>query len=57
MGPWDRKPQPTAGRLSHYLNLRVHHFLPVALKNVEPRNYRKIQNPPKIKGLPLPNAA
>jgi len=25
-GHWDKKPQPTADRLSHYLNLRVNDF-------------------------------
>ncbi len=56
-GPWDRKPQPTAGRLSHHLNLRVNDFSAVALKELKPRNYRKIQNPQKISELPLPGAA
>ncbi|MCC5617620.1 hypothetical protein LC605_21515, partial [Nostoc sp. CHAB 5836] len=56
-GPRDKKPQPTAGRLSHYLNLRVNDFSALALRNVKPINYRKIKNPQKIEGLPLPDAA
>lgn len=57
MGPWDRKPQRTAGRLAHYLDMRVEDFRAVALKGVNPINYRKIQNPQEIEGLPLPAAA
>ncbi len=56
-GPWDRKPQPTAGRLSHYLNVRVNDFSALALKDLKPRNYRKIKNPRNIRELPLPDAA
>ena len=56
-GPWDRKPQPTAGRLSHYLNIRVNDFSALALKDLKPRNYRKIKNPRNIRELPLPDAA
>ncbi len=56
-GPWDRKPKPTAGRLSHYLNLRVNDFSALALKGVKSRNYRKIENPQKIKDLCLSEAA
>ena len=32
-------------------------YLLVVLKNIEPRNYQKIQHPRKIKSLPLANAA
>ncbi len=56
-GPWDRKPKPTAGRLSHYLNLRVNDFSALALKGVKSRNYRKIKKPQKIKDLCLSEAA
>lgn len=56
-GPWDKKPQPTAGRLSHHLNIRVNDFSALALKGVPSRNYRKIQKPQPIKDLPLPDAA
>lgn len=57
MGPWDRKPQRTAGRLANYLDIRVHNFMALALKGVKPINYRKIQNPQQIDDLPLPDTA
>ncbi|MGK7874787.1 MAG: hypothetical protein AB4426_16235 [Xenococcaceae cyanobacterium] len=57
IGPWDRKPQPTAGRLANYLDLSIHNFVALALTGVKPRNYRKIQNPQKISDLPLQDAA
>lgn len=40
-GPWDRKPQPTAGRLANYLASQLLNFAALALQGVEPRNYRK----------------
>jgi hypothetical protein len=52
-GLWDKKPQATAGRLSHHLDIRVNDFSALALKGVPWRNYRKIQNPQQIKDLPL----
>lgn len=42
MGPWDRKPARSAGRLANYLGLQVAHFGTLALKKVAPRTYRKI---------------
>ena len=39
IGPWDRKPQRTAGRLANHLDIRVHNFMAVALKGVKPINY------------------
>jgi hypothetical protein len=56
-GPWDKKPQPTAGRLSHYLQIRVNDFSALALKGLKLRNYRKIQKPQPIKALSLLDAA
>ncbi len=56
-GPWDRKPQPTAGRLSHHLNVRVNDFSALALKKVKARNYRKIPKPHKINDFSLSEAA
>jgi hypothetical protein len=41
MGPWDRKPQPTAGRLANYLDSHIMNFAALALQGVKPRNYRK----------------
>jgi hypothetical protein len=56
MGPWDRKPQRTAGRLANYLDIRVHNFMALALKGVKPINYRKIQSPQGTSDVPLPEA-
>jgi hypothetical protein len=41
MGPWDRNPQPTAGRLANYLNSHITNFAALALQGIEPRTYRK----------------
>ena len=57
IGPWDRRPQPTAGRLANYLDIQIHNFVALALIGVKPRNYQKIQIPQKRKDLPLPDAA
>ena len=40
MGPWDRQPVRSAGRLANYLDLHVWHFVALALAGVAPRNYR-----------------
>jgi hypothetical protein len=40
MGPWDRQPVRSAGRLANYLDLHVWHFVVLALAGVAPRNYR-----------------
>ncbi len=57
IGPKDRRPQPTAGRLANYLDIHIHNFVALALAGVKPRNYQKIQIPQKRKDLPLPDAA
>ena len=41
MGPWDRQPMRSAGRLANYLDLHSWHFAALALEGVVPRNYRK----------------
>jgi hypothetical protein len=41
MGPWDRQPVRSAGRLANYLDLQAWHFAALALAGVAPRNYRK----------------
>lgn len=51
LGPWDNKPQRTAGRLASFLNLRVRNFADLALKNTTPRNYRKNTSPKESKNL------
>jgi hypothetical protein len=57
MGPWDRKPMPSAGRLANYLESHAANFSALALKEVEPRNYRIIQTPAPIHELQQPKAA
>ena len=56
-GPWDRKPQTTAGRLSHHLNVRVNDFSALSLKGVKSRNYRKIKKSQEIGVFELSKAA
>src|SRR5262249_61336820 len=34
MGPWDRKPKPSAGRLANHLDIHVARFSPLALPAV-----------------------
>src|SRR6266403_582005 len=41
MGPWDRQPVRSAGRLANYLDLHGWHFAALALEGLTPRNYRK----------------
>ena len=57
MGPWDKKPQPTAGRLANHLEIHAEHFAALALKDVAPRNYRKNPKSPQIKDLQYKTAA
>ena len=57
MGPWDRKPMPSAGRLANYLESHTANFSALALKGVEPRNYRIIHEHAHINELQQPKAA
>ncbi|MDJ0716502.1 MAG: hypothetical protein QNJ54_20200 [Prochloraceae cyanobacterium] len=57
IGPWDRRPQPTAGRLANHLDIHIDNFVALALSGVKPRNYQKIQTPQKNKDLPFLDAA
>jgi len=57
MGPWDRKPVPSAGRLANHLDIHVTNFSALALKGVEPRNYRIIRKTAQIKDLQQRDAA
>ncbi len=57
MGPWDRKPMPSAGRLANYLDIHAAHFSALALQGVEPRNYRVIHEHMPINTLREPKAA
>jgi len=51
MGPWDRQPVRSAGRLANYLDLHAWHFAALALKGIAPRNYRKNPHGFQRKGL------
>jgi hypothetical protein len=57
MGPWDRKPMPSAGRLANFLDIHATHFSTLALNGVEPRNYRVIHEYTHINELQQPKAA
>jgi hypothetical protein len=57
MGPWDRKPACSAGRLANYLGLHTAHFVTLAVKEVAPRTYRKFSNLQETSDPPLPLAA
>jgi hypothetical protein len=41
MGPWDKKPQPSAGRLANHLEIHIDNLSTFALEGVQARNYRK----------------
>ena len=49
LGPWDRKPKPTAGRLAYHLNSHIVNFMEVALRGVKPRTYRKNLGAPQAR--------
>jgi len=57
IGPWDRKPVPSAGRLANHLDIHAANFAALALKGVEPRNYRIIRKTAHIKDLQQRDAA
>lgn len=57
IGPWDHKPERSAGRLANYLDLHAGKFAALALRGVAPRNYRKIPKSSHIKDLPDKAAA
>jgi hypothetical protein len=57
MGPWDVKAVASAGRLANHLALHTTNFVPLALKGVAPRTYRKITDPQETTELQLPLAA
>jgi hypothetical protein len=57
MGPWDRKPARSAGRLANYLGLHTTHFVILALKGVSPRTYRKFRDAQETADSLLPLAA
>ncbi len=57
IGPWDRRPLPTAGRPTNYLDIQIHNFVALALAGVKSRNYQKIQTPHNTKDLTYSDAA
>lgn len=57
MGPWDRKAQPTAGRLANYLHIHTQELLTLSLEGVGVRKYEKNPKHPKVKDLEHKKAA
>jgi hypothetical protein len=57
MGPWDKKPQPSAGRLANHLEIHIENLSALALKGVETRNYRKNPKDVQAQDLQLKRAA
>ncbi len=57
MGPWDRKAVASAGRLANHLALHAGNFVPLALRGLAPRTYRKITEAKETTKLQLPLAA
>ena len=57
MGPWEKKPQPTAGRFANHLESHAEHFAALALKGVAPRNSRKNPKSAQTKDLQYKIAA
>ena len=57
MGPWDRKPQPSAGRLANHLEIHIENLSALALEGVQARNYRKNPEAAQAPDLQLKKAA
>ena len=57
MGPWDRQPMPSAGRLANYLDIHLTNFSALALNGANPRNYRVIPEGTHISNLQQQMAA
>jgi hypothetical protein len=57
MGPWDWKAVSSAGRLANHLAIHAGNFVPLALKGLAPRTYRKITEAKETTKLQLPLAA
>jgi hypothetical protein len=57
MGPWDRTPMPSAGRLANFLDIHATHFSTLALPGVAPKNHRVIQEHAHINELQQREAA
>lgn len=57
MGPWDRHPKSSAGRLANHLDIHLENFSALALQGVNPRNYRVIPETIHINNLQMQEAA
>jgi hypothetical protein len=57
MGPWDKKPQPSAGRLANHLEIHIDNLSTLALKGVRARNYQKNPEAAQAQDLQLKKAA
>ena len=57
MGPWDKKPQPSAGRLANHLEIHIENLSALALEGVQARNYRKNPKAAQAQDLQLKKAA
>ena len=57
IGSCDRRPKPTAGRLTNYLDIQIHNFVALALAGVKSRNYQKTQPLHNSKDLTYSDAA
>jgi hypothetical protein len=57
MGPWDLQAVSSAGRLANHLSLHAQNFATLALQDLTPRKYRKINIAKETADLPLPLAA
>jgi hypothetical protein len=57
MRPWDWKAVASAGRLANHLAIQAGNFVPLALKGLAPRTYRKIIEAKETTKLQLPLAA
>jgi hypothetical protein len=57
MGPWDKKPQPSAGRLANHLEIHIENLSALALEGVETRNYRKNPKDAQAQDLQLKQPA
>jgi hypothetical protein len=57
MGPWDRKPQPSAGRLANHLEIHIENLSALALEGVQSRDYRKNPEAAQAQDLQLKKAA
>jgi hypothetical protein len=57
MGPWDKKPQPSAGRLANHLEIHIDNLSTHALEGVQARNYRKNPESAQAQDLQLKKAA